>query len=235
MKNVTRKLWQLLALLSAELVVVWLVFFGCIMAFSTIVNEVFIEQETDFDQALFAFADSHTSPGITQLMKYISFFASAEYLLVAPAIVVLIFAFFEKMHWFGLKVLLISFSGSILNQALKRIFDRPRPDTAMEELASLSFPSGHAMIGGIFYGLLIYIVWQTVANQTLRWIYTLVLTLLILLIGYSRIYLNVHYATDVLAGYSVGALWLIISIYLMRKLEIAYLRRYETKTPSEEL
>ncbi len=227
MKKLTKQLLRLLALLSVELVLVWLVFFGCVWLFFSIAHDVFVDKDTAFDTMLFSFAESHTTPAVTRTMKYISFLASANYLLVAPAILVLIFSFFERMRWFALKVLLISFSSSVLNHAMKRLFERPRPETAMEALSSLSFPSGHAMIGGVFYGLLIYIVWRTVEQPASRWFYTIILTLLILLIGYSRVYLNVHYATDVLAGYAVGVVWLMISIYLMRKLEIIYLRKFE--------
>lgn len=119
--------------------------------------------------------------------------------------------------------------GSILNQAMKRYFERPRPEFAMLEQSGLSFPSGHAMIGGAFYGVLIYVVWRTVRHAFWRWLLTILLTLLILLIGYSRIYLKVHYATDVLAGYAMGILWLILSIYLMRRLEKVYVKKVEQK------
>jgi membrane-associated phospholipid phosphatase len=142
---------------------------------------------------------------------------------------VLVFAWFRHLQWFALKVLVISLTSTMLNQALKRVFERPRPETAMLEQSGLSFPSGHAMIGGSFYGLLIYIVWRTVPNPYWRWLLTIVLTLLLLLIGYSRIYLNVHYATDVLAGFSAGILWLLISVFFMRKLEKLYFQKVEQK------
>ncbi|MFD2245824.1 phosphatase PAP2 family protein [Pontibacter ruber] len=226
MKPITQRFVRLLALLSVELVLIWAVFFICIALFVLMAHEVFIQKDNSLDTALFAFARSHTSPEVTRLMRFISFFASAEYLMVVPALVVLGFSWFEHMRWYGLKVLLISLTSSVLNQVLKRAFERPRPETAMLEQSGLSFPSGHAMIGGAFYGVLIYIVWQTVRSPFWRWLYTVLLTVLILLIGYSRIYLNVHYATDVVAGYAIGILWLIASVYLMRKLEKVYLARY---------
>jgi membrane-associated phospholipid phosphatase len=226
MKPVTQRFLRLLALLSVELVLVWLAFFTCLLLFVLMAHEVFIQKDNSLDVALFGFANNHTSPQVTRIMRFISFFASAEYLMVVPALVVLVFSWFRHMRWYGLKVLLISLTSSVLNQALKRVFERPRPETAMLEQSGLSFPSGHAMIGGSFYGLLIYIVWQTVRSSFWRWCYTVLLTLLVLLIGYSRIYLNVHYATDVVAGYAIGIFWLILSVYLMRRLEKIYLARY---------
>lgn len=227
MKRLTQKLLSLLALLSVEIIVLWAVFVGCLLLFLFMANEVFRKGDTALDDALFRFADTHTSPQVTQLMIGISFFASAEYLMVVPPLVVLVFSFFKGLRWLGLKVLLISMSSAVLNQVMKRMFERPRPEFAMLEQSGLSFPSGHAMIGGAFYGLLIYIVWRTVRDAMLRWVLTVLLTLLILLIGYSRIYLKVHYATNVLAGYAMGLLWLLLSVQLMRRLEKGFVKNVE--------
>ncbi|MER2996001.1 phosphatase PAP2 family protein [Pontibacter populi] len=229
MKARLKRFISALALLSVEVVLVWAVFFVCILLFVYMAHTVFIDKATGLDVALFRFAASHTTPESTRIMRIISFFASADYLMVVPVLIVLIFAWFRQLQWFALKVLVISFTSTILNQALKRVFERPRPETAMLEQSGLSFPSGHAMIGGSFYGLLIYIVWRTVPNPIWRWLLTIVLTFLLLLIGYSRVYLNVHYATDVLAGFSAGILWLLISIYFMRKLEKIYFQKVEQK------
>jgi membrane-associated phospholipid phosphatase len=229
MKARIKRFLSALALLSVEVVLVWSVFFACILLFVYMAHTVFIGKGTGLDAALFRFAASHTSPEATRIMRFVSFFASADYLLVVPPLVVLVFAWFRHLQWFALKVLVISLTSTMLNQALKRVFERPRPETAMLEQSGLSFPSGHAMIGGSFYGLLIYIVWRTVPNPIWRWLLTIVLTLLLLLIGYSRIYLNVHYATDVLAGFSAGILWLLISVFFMRKLEKLYFQKVESK------
>ena len=227
MKRIFQKLVSLLALLTLEVVMLWAVFIGCLLLFLLMANTVFVEQDTALDTALFRFAEMHTNERNTRIMKFISFFASAEYLMVVPPLFVLLLSFYRDLRWYGLKVLVIAFSSSILNQAMKRLFERPRPEIAMLHQSGLSFPSGHAMIGGAFYGLLIYIVWQTVAGKVWRYILVTLLTLLILLIGYSRIYLRVHYATDVLAGYAMGILWLMLSVYLMRRLEKAYIAKFE--------
>ncbi|SIT93846.1 phosphatase PAP2 family protein [Pontibacter indicus] len=233
MKSLTKQLLKLLALLSAEVVLVGLLFFACVVVFSFMAHEVFIQQDTDLDNALFEYAATHRSAEMTRLMRFFSFFASADYLLVAPALIVLVMAWFQHMRWYALKVLVIAFTSTMLNQLLKRLFERPRPVTAMLEQSGLSFPSGHAMIGGSFYGLLIYIVWREVKHPFWRWCWVLLLTVLLLLIGYSRIYLNVHYATDVLAGYALGIIWLLLAIYFMKKLERWYFGRSENSARRE--
>lgn len=226
-QRLTQTFLRLLALLTAEVLVLGLAMLLCLVLFFFMAHLVFVARDNTLDAALFAFADRFSSPAMTQVMRGVSFFASFEYLLVVPPLVVLVFSFFRGWRWLALKVLLISFSTSILNQLLKRYFERPRPETALLEQSGMSFPSGHAMIGGAFYGVLIYIVWRTVRAEVWRWVLTLLLTLLVLLIGFSRIYLRVHYATDVLAGYAIGLLWLMLSLYFMRRLEASYSRKYE--------
>ncbi|PVY43057.1 phosphatase PAP2 family protein [Pontibacter virosus] len=227
MKSLTKRLLKLLALLSAEAVLVALTFFACLLVFGYMTREVFIQQDTDLDYAMFRYAATHRSAEMTRLMRFFSFFASADYLLVAPALIVLVMSWFQHLRWYALKVLVIAFTSTMLNQLLKRLFERPRPVTAMLEQSGLSFPSGHAMIGGSFYGLLIYIVWREVKHPLWRLCWVTLLTVLLLLIGYSRIYLNVHYATDVLAGYAMGILWLLVAIWLMKKIERWYFGRLE--------
>jgi undecaprenyl-diphosphatase len=224
MKRFTKRFLKLAALLSVEAIIIGAVFLACLLLFGFVTREVFVEHNNALDAAaMFHFAGQQVSPAMTRLMRGISFFASAEYLLVVPALVVLVFSFFRHLHWYGLQILLISFTSSMLNQLLKHLFERPRPATAMLFQSGLSFPSGHAMIGGCFYGLLVYIIWKTVKGAFWRWFFTAFFTILELLIGYSRIYLQVHYATDVLAGYAAGIFWLVLSIYLLRRFEHAYI------------
>ena len=82
-----------------------------------------------------------------------------------------------------------------------------------------SFPSGHSFIGFAFYGLMIHIVYNNIKNVYLRWLLIIVFAMLIMLIGVSRIYLRVHYPTDVLAGFSFGIIWLIISLLILNRME----------------
>ncbi|RIJ42821.1 phosphatase PAP2 family protein [Pontibacter oryzae] len=221
-QKLTEPFARLLGLLSLEVLALSAALLVCLLLFLLMTYLVFSARDSALDTSLFAFADRIASPGMTRVMRFISFFASVEYLLVAPPLVVLVFSFYPRLRWFALKVLLISFSTSILNQLMKRFFERPRPAFALLEQSGMSFPSGHAMIGGAFYGLLIYIIWRTVHNNVWRLLLIVFLALLVLLIGLCRIYLKVHYATDVLAGYAMGFLWLLLSVTLLRRLERAY-------------
>ena len=104
--------------------------------------------------------------------------------------------------------------------ALKHLFNRPRPDIPLlYEAKGLSFPSGHALMSVTFYGLLIYIVFKTYRDKDWKWIIISLLILLILVIGFTRIYLRVHYTTDVIAGYCIGFLWLVFAVWFLNRLE----------------
>ena len=98
-----------------------------------------------------------------------------------------------------------------LNQALKRIVQRPRPtEYRLIEENGYSFPSGHSMVSAAFYGFFIYLIFKNVKNKYIKWGSITLLSILIILIGTSRIYLGVHYTSDVLAGFVISISYLVI-------------------------
>ena len=101
----------------------------------------------------------------------------------------------------------------ILNVGLKLIFMRERPFELMIITEDgYSFPSGHAMASLGFYGFIIYLIWNMKCKKKFKVLTTVLLSFLIILIGISRIYLGVHYASDVLAGYLVSVAYLIVYV-----------------------
>lgn len=106
----------------------------------------------------------------------------------------------------------------ILNTILKNIFERPRPEFyRLIQETGFSFPSGHSMVSMAFYGYFIYIIYKKMDNFYLKWVICSILSLLIILIGISRIYLGVHYASDVLAGFCISLAYLMLYTYLTKK------------------
>ncbi len=107
--------------------------------------------------------------------------------------------------------------GEILNQLLKQLFARPRPIFAdpLQTAANYSFPSGHAMFSAIAYGVLAYFVLLGLKHRWQRIAVIVGTLLLVLLIGLSRLYLGVHYFSDVVAGYAAGGAWLSVCITAM--------------------
>ena len=107
---------------------------------------------------------------------------------------------------------------TVLNQLLKRILQRPRPtEFRIIEETGYSFPSGHSMVSMAFYGYLIYLIYKYVKNKYVKWISIVLLSILICAIGVSRIYLGVHYTSDVLGGFLVSISYLILFISTVNK------------------
>ena len=133
-----------------------------------------------------------------------------------------------KRHaaWFVLATVL---GGAALNSLLKLGFARPRPDivTPLTKVLTLSFPSGHAALSAVCYLTLGVLLAQTQASRTLRVYFITTAMLLTLLVGLSRIYLGVHYPTDVLAGWCFGVAWALICWTIMRHFQ----RRGEIEPP----
>ncbi|MDX6438300.1 MAG: hypothetical protein QOF45_883 [Gaiellaceae bacterium] len=102
----------------------------------------------------------------------------------------------------------------LLNLILKLSFHRARPEFAFVHLDTYSFPSGHAMISTAAYGALAYLAWSRLGSRRGRVLLVSGTAVLVALICFSRLYLGVHYLSDVLAGVAGGAFWLAISIAL---------------------
>ena len=139
----------------------------------------------------------------------VSYFG-AQVLIALLAIVAILLA--SRRDWRHLSVLAITcIGGALLNGMLKVIFRRTRPMYATEfNATSWSFPSGHAMDSLIVYGLFAY--WVSRKYPSMRVPLFVAAALLVALIGFSRIYLGVHYFSDVIAGYSAGLVWLTVCV-----------------------
>jgi undecaprenyl-diphosphatase len=116
-------------------------------------------------------------------------------------------------------VLASTFSGFFLSQLLKSFFDRPRPSLVphLSIVSTSSFPSGHAMISAVVYLTLGTILGQAVSEMRIKAYFLLVALAMTFLVGVSRIYMGVHYPTDVLAGWSAGLAWALICGLIARR------------------
>ncbi len=169
-----------------------------------------------FDVALANALHNAATTGSTSAFRIISLFGGT--LLFGWSFVVgLIFAW--RRQWLGFIMWGITIvGGEVLNTVLKLFFARPRPTFASPLVIErfYSFPSGHAMMSFIAYGMLAYIICVLLKNNAQRLLVLLATGFIIILIGTSRIALGVHYFSDVLAGYSVAAFWLFTCITTWR-------------------
>jgi membrane-associated phospholipid phosphatase len=229
-KGKLTKLQAMIALFSIELIVVLLLFAISLIAFFLIANRIFRLKNEDFDATVFSYIAQLTSEQVTSFMVFITFFATHRFLMPANILLILYFLFIRKHRWYSIKVPVVAIGSVALMLLLKIFFSRPRPlNPLLKEVTGFSFPSGHAMSSVTFYGLLIYITWHDVRSAGWRNFLIAFFIVVILLIGLSRIYLRVHYTSDVLAGFAMGVIWLVTSLFAMGKLEKYTHRRVVTE------
>ena len=121
----------------------------------------------------------------------------------------------------GAAIVINLFTITFLNLLLKNIVQRPRPtEFRLIDENGYSFPSGHSMVSMAFYGFLIYIVYKYIKIRNLKVALIIVLSILPILIGISRIYLGVHYTTDVIGGFLVSISYLIIYTRIFKKIVV---------------
>lgn len=220
-----KKAWAAAALLSAEMVLIVLIFLLALLSLAYLIRKVIVLQETNFDQRVFGFLQQHISKENNDVMLFFTFLGTHKFLIPANLALIAYFLFIQKHKWYAIKIPAIALSSLALMFGLKHFFHRQRPGVPLLFHAEgLSFPSGHALFSVTFYGLLVYIIYKGVKHNGLKWSLISFLLLLMLIIGFSRVYLRVHYATDVIAGFCVGIIWLVLTIWLLNQME-AYSRR----------
>ena len=158
---------------------------------------------------------------LTTFMKLATKLSNPEIMIVIAIISIIICIKFIKNKKLSLGIILNLAGITIINQILKFIFRRERPiGYRLIEMSGYSFPSGHAMVSLAFYGLLIYITKRLVKNKYLKILLIILNIAIIILIGVSRIYLGVHYLSDVLTGYSISIIYLLITTKLLNKYKV---------------
>jgi len=175
--------------------------------FAWIAEDVSHNRTMAFDLALRGEIHSLASPALTRLMFAISFVGGGDGLTLATALIEGIFLW---RRWRRAALwLLTAVAGSIVLQvALKYAFHRPRPIAFFGPLPhTYSFPSGHALSSFCFYGVLAGLLADRTKSRRHRILIWICAALLVAAIGFSRIYLGVHYPSDVIAGYLTAALW----------------------------
>lgn len=187
----------------------WILLSILIVIFVVIAREVFKNQLFVSDFVIYDFLVVHRNSFLTGLFKMITDFGGAI-ILISITILCIILVPNKKYKCvipinLGLIVL--------LNILLKNFFERPRPNhLRIIEETGFSFPSGHSMASMAFYGYLVYLIFKNRKNRKTRNILCIMLGICIFLIGFSRIYLGVHYTSDVIAGFCFSMAYLIFMI-----------------------
>lgn len=193
----------------------WIILFICLVGFLAIAEDVFHKEIMMKDIIGYKLVSTFLiSDFATPIAKFITNFGGAIFLIIATIILFILI----KNKKIGFSIILNLAVVTILNQLLKNILQRPRPtEFRIVEETGFSFPSGHSMVSMAFYGYLIYLIYRYVKNKYLKWILIVLLSILICTIGISRIYLGVHYTSDVLGGFLISISYLVIYISAVNK------------------
>lgn len=179
----------------------------CATVFVFLLNEAFESESMKLDQAAYwLIVENLRQPWLTPIMESFSNLATPVSIAVLW-VVITAFAPGKRAGWCSATNLVLALA---LNQILKAIVQRPRPDGfRLAEASGFSFPSGHSMVAMAFFGLLIWFVWRYEKDNVRRVLLIIALCAIIAMIGISRVYLGVHYASDVLAGFCLSLIWLV--------------------------
>lgn len=209
-------------------VIIVTTFFLASLTKDTLFDNELLRFDTDISRYIYAFR----TPFLTQIFFFVSQLG-AELILTLSTLIVIFFSW-KKHKTESLLFSIMLVFGALLNLLLKDIFQRPRPTLdPLFTLSSYSFPSGHAMNSFVFYATLSYFFYHFTRNKRFSLIVACLAGLLVLLIGVSRIYLGVHYPSDVLAGYLAGLLWFVLVLVLDRTLR--FFRLYKNYISLKEL
>lgn len=187
----------------------WLVVIACLLVFTLLAEDV-VEKEPLFVDHFNAIVAEGRAPWLTPTVKSWTDMG----IVTIPHLLIIFCLIFVKDKRLGIMAGINLLVADSFNLFLKGIFRRPRPHGALMHIGGYSFPSGHSMIAMIFYGFLIYLVWQCARQQWLKYLLTVLLSMVIVFIGWTRIYLGVHYTSDVLASFAISVVYLIVATSL---------------------
>ena len=189
-------------------------------AFYFIANQIVSASNTSFDRYAYNLLKRLTSDTVTKIVIWITFFGSRRFIFPSYVLLAAYFLFFTRKKKFVFDIAVIGLLGNQLLTLMKYVFHRQRPlDPLIKNVTGYGFPSGHSFAAFTFFGLLIYIIWQKKIKTVYKLILSVIFFLIASSIAISRVYLHVHYATDVIGGFCLSMMWLLLSLWLLHKVK----------------
>lgn len=203
-------------------------------AFAQLAEAVVEGQTQAFDDAILRFMGENGAPWLDTLVLEVT--ALGARVVVYMVVLVASAFLWQSRHHYSAAMLWVAVIGSgLINTVLKLTFNRPRPDVfpwRTQHVGLASFPSGHAMTSMVVYGTLAFLIGRLAPTRLLRRLTWALAALVVVLVGLSRLYLGVHYPSDVLAGFVIGGAWAIICALGMEA--VRYFRRRRPEVVAEE-
>lgn len=191
-----------------------IILFGVTLGLFVLISVLVITNKIDyFDSLIHSFILDIRNDVLTSVLKIITNLAGASFLLALSVILLIVI----KNKKIPLYILVNLVCTSLINEIVKNIFMRSRPiGINLIDETGFSFPSGHSMVALSFYGFIMYLVLNNNGNKLTKTLFSIGGTILILLIGFSRIYLGVHYLSDVIAGVLLSMMYLTVFIKIIK-------------------
>ncbi|MGJ8594171.1 MAG: phosphatase PAP2 family protein [Aquaticitalea sp.] len=194
---------------------------GGINVFIELTDTLTTETLAVYDQNITDYVISYRSPALTNYFVFVTHVGDIYgYLFVIVGSTLVSLLIFKRWKYVA-QILIVLALSAISNLILKRFIDRARP--SIEHLVSvetLSYPSGHAMSAMAFYGFVMYLFYRFKMNLFLKIFVILLLFILILSIGISRIYLGVHFPSDIAGGFIAGFIWVVFCVLIFDLIEL---------------
>ncbi|MDI3320406.1 phosphatase PAP2 family protein [Pinibacter soli] len=201
-------------------------FFIAFILFSIIADQIVVNKKDWFDSTVFEQVNRLHSPSNNGIAIFITSLGTGIFLI--PTYLLILFWLIRAKHRnTAALVASVAFVSLLLSALLKNVFQRARPPFKhLDYVAGYSFPSGHSMVGFTFCGIVMYLLWTLPFRKIVRIVFSIIVAVIAILIGLSRIYLNVHFASDVLGSLLVNVMWLslcfvCVRVYDHRKLRAA--------------
>lgn len=202
--------------------------------FVTLASHVRSGSTQAFDDSVIRWMGTHHSPRLDAVMLEVTALGTGTVVMMVVAVAAL-FLVLTRHKYSAILLLASTFGGIVLNGVLKLGFNRPRPSLFVPAVhtVSSSFPSGHAMSAAIVYSTVAYLAARLHRRKWARWLVMTAALVLITLISFSRMYLGVHYPSDVIAGVAVGLAWAGFCMATLEAIQKFWLRR-DPRIPREE-
>lgn len=171
----------------------------------------------EIDEHVFTWSRLYESNFFNEVAVFSTFFGSQKFLLPANILLITVFLFKKKLRSYAWKIGLVTITSAGFLFIVKYIIKRPRPATALasDYTIAYSFPSGHAFTSMTFFGIVVYFVYTYIKNPFFKCILIILCILMVICIGWSRVYLHMHYPSDVIGGFCLGAMWLILANWFL--------------------
>ncbi|QSF47090.1 phosphatase PAP2 family protein [Paenibacillus tianjinensis] len=188
-------------------------FLGFLLGFTVIAVLVMFDRTASFDNFITRNVQSAESPVLTVIAKNLSLIGSTWFVVVLSLVTITLLFLVLKHRMELILFVWVALGSQLLNTLFKLWFRRERPTIhRLIEQEGFSFPSGHSMAAFSLYGAVAYLLWRHMRYRAQRILLILFTVLMTAGIGWSRVYLGVHYPSDVIGGYAASGAWLMLSI-----------------------